>query len=200
MLTFDIHPDIRVVGELLPQGHDLLWRRRACLYMEVPSEWPIPKGFDRLDDGRIPLEGDFRIRRDKLIRQDWHEALRQVSWFYMKVQEIYWKGLFSKGIILAFDLYKIDEYALSYPWDSLGVRVLVPKSLPHRLPDEKEKEGSLLITLLQDHTTKYCPSMPESLEDYDDFPVGTTTDYDLTQMIYVDDFESARKTISSILL
>ena len=35
MLAFDIHPNIRVVGELLPQGHDLLWRRRARLYMEV---------------------------------------------------------------------------------------------------------------------------------------------------------------------
>ena len=200
MYTFEIHPNIRVVGELLPQGHDLLWRRRARLYMEVPAEWPVPKGFrDRLKDGRIPLDGDFRIRRGKLIRQDWHEAWQQVSWYYMEVQEIYWKDLFSKGIILAFDSYKINEFALSCPWDSLGVRVLVPKSIPHRAPDEKEKFNSLLIVLVKNHTTKYYPSQPLSLEDYDDFPVGTTTDYDLSQMIYVDDFESARKTISGIL-
>ena len=199
MLTFDIYPHIRVVGELLPQGHDLLWRRLVRLYMEVPAEWPVPERFAHMEDGRIPLDGDFRIRRGKLIRQDWHEAWQQVSWYYMEVQEVYWKDLFSKGIILAFDSYKINEFALSCPWDSLGVRVLVPKSLPHRSPDAKEKESSLLITLVKNHTTRYYPSEPLSLEDYDDFPVGTTTDYDLSQMIYVDDFESARKTISGIL-
>ena len=200
MLSFDIYPYIHVVGELLPLGHDLLWRRRARLYMEVPAEWPVPKSFqDRMEDGRIPLIGDFRICRVKLIRQDWHEAWRQVSWFYMEMQDVFWKGLFSRGIIVALDSHKINEHAMTHPWQrSMNVRILVPKSMPHKAPDAKDKENSLL-TVLYEPVTRYYPAGPQSPEDYDDFLVGSACDYDLSEALFMDDFESIRKNISGIL-
>lgn len=202
MLNFDnIHPDLRVVGEMLDQGHDLLWRRRARLYMEVPHEWPVPDEFlDCMKDGRIKLYGTFRIFRGKLIRSDQYDAWLQVNHFYASMQELYWKTLFAKGIILAVYSHIIDEYALvSSEFYPLPVRMLVPKSLPHRIPEKREMENSLLLDLLEKNDIKYYPTEPLSLDDYDDFPIGFTNNYSLSQAIFVDDFESARKTIADIL-
>ena len=202
MLTFDtLHPDLRVVGELLPQGHDLLWRRRVQLYMEVPSEWSVPDEFrDRVKDGRIKLYGKFRTFQGKLIRSDRYKAWLQINHYYASMQELYWKALFSKGIILAVESNKIDEYALvSFEFQPLPVRMLVPKSLPHKVPEESDMENSLLVSLFWKNDIKYYPAEPLSLDDYDDFPIGFTNQYDLSQSIFVDDFESARKTIADIL-
>ena len=41
VFTIEIHPCIRVVGVLLPQGHDLLWKRKAHLYMVPPHCCPL---------------------------------------------------------------------------------------------------------------------------------------------------------------
>lgn len=202
MLTFNnLHLDLRVVGELLPQGHDLLWRRRALLYMEVPSEWPVPDEFrDQVKDGRIKLYGKFRTFRGKLIRTDRYKAWSQIDYFYSSMQELYWKTLFAKGIILAVYSHVIDEYALvCSEFHPLPVRMLVPKSLPHRIPEKREMENSLLLDLLKKNDIKYYPTEPLSLDDYDDFPIGVTNNYSLSQEIFVDDFESARKTIADIL-
>ena len=202
MLTFNtLHPDLVVVGELLPQGHDLLWRRRACLYMEVPHEWPVPDKFlDCVKDGRIMLYGTFRIFRGKLIRSDQYDAWLQVNHFYASMQELYWKNLFAKGIILAVESYTIDEYSLvHFEFQPLQVRILVPKSLPHKTLELRNKENSLLSSILAKNNIKYYPTGPSSLDDYDDFPIGFTNKYNLFQAIFVDDFESARKTIADIL-
>lgn len=201
MLTFDIFPHSRVVGEILPQGHDLLWRHRVQLYMEVPSEWPVPDEFrDQVKDGRIKLYGKFRTFRGKLIRTDRYKAWSQIDYFYSSMQELYWKTLFAKGIILAVYSHVIDEYALvCSEFHPLPVRMLVPKSLPHRIPEKREMENSLLLDLLKKNDIKYYPTEPLSLDDYDDFPIGVTNNYSLSQEIFVDDFESARKTIADIL-
>lgn len=202
MLTFNnLHPDLRVVGELLPQGHDLLWRRRTLLYMEVTSEWPVPDEFrDQVKDGRIKLYGKFRTFRGKLIRTDRYKAWSQIDHYYASMQELYWKALFAKGIILAVYSHVIDEYALvCSEFSPLPVRMLVPKSLPHRIPEKREMENSLLLELLEKNDIKYYPTEPLSLDDYDDFPIGVTNNYSLSQEIFVDDFESARKTIADIL-
>lgn len=202
MLAIDtLHPDLRIVGELLSQGYDLLWRHRVQLYMEVPSEWPVPDEFrDQVKDGRIKLYGKFRTFRGKLIRTDRYKAWSQIDHFYSSMQELYWKTLFAKGIILAVYSHVIDEYALVcsefYP---LPVRMLVPKSLPHRIPEKREMENSLLLELLEKNDIKYYPTEPLSLNDYDDFPIGVTNNYSLSQAIFVDDFDSARKTIADIL-
>ena len=87
MLTFkDIFANITVVGELLDQGHDLPWRRRAHLYIVVPKEWTIPSGFsDRImpagylnvtEATLVRLPAEFQIRRGKLIREDRYKASR----------------------------------------------------------------------------------------------------------------------------
>ena len=202
MLTLNnIHPNLRLVGELLSQEHDLLWRRRALLYMEVPSEWPVPDEFrDQVKDGRIKLYGKFRTFRGKLIRTDRYKAWSQIDHFYSSMQELYWKTLFAKGIILAVYSPVIDEYALvCSEFHPLPVRMLVPKSLPHRIPEKREMENSLLLDLLEKNDIKYYPADPLSLDDYDDFPIGFTNNYSLSQAIFVDDFESARKTIADIL-
>lgn len=155
MLTFDIFPHSRVVGEILPQGHDLLWRHRVQLYMEVPSEWPVPDEFrDQVKDGRIKLYGKFRTFRGKLIRTDRYKAWSQIDYFYSSMQELYWKTLFAKGIILAVYSHVIDEYALvCSEFHPLPVRMLVPKSLPHRIPEKREMENSLLLDLLKKTTS-----------------------------------------------
>ena len=203
LLTFNnLHPDLRLVGELLPQGYDLLWRRRARLYMEVPHEWPVPDEFlDCMKDGRIKLYGKFRTFQGKLIRSDRYKAWLQIDHYYASMQELYWKALFSKGIILAVESYKIDEYTLvSFEFQPLPVRMLVPKSLPHKVPEKSDMENPLLVSLLFGKTDiKYYPADPLSLDDYDDFPIGFTNQYDLSQSIFVDNFESARKTIADIL-
>lgn len=202
MLTFNtLHPDLHVVDELLPQGYDLLWRHRVQLYMEVPSEWPVPGEFrDRVKDGRIKLCGKYRTFRGKLIRSDRYKAWDQIDHYYASMQELYWKALFSKGIILAVETYKIDEYALvSFEFQPLPVRMLVPKSLPHKVPEKSDMENSLLVSLFGKNDIKYYPTGPSSLDDYDDFPIGFTNQYDLSQAIFVDDFESARKTIADVL-
>lgn len=202
MLTLNnIHPNLRLVGELLSQEHDLLWRRRALLYIEVPSEWPVPDEFrDQVKDGRIKLYGKFRTFRGKLIRTDRYKAWSQIDHFYSSMQELYWKTLFAKGIILAVYSHVIDEYALvCSEFHPLPVRMLVPKSLPHRIPEKREMENSLLLELLEKNDIKYYPTEPLSLDDYDDFPIGVTNNYSLSQEIFVDDFESARKTIADIL-
>ena len=202
MLNFDnIHPDLRIVGELLPQGYDLLWRHRVQLYMEVPCEWPVPDEFrDRVKDGRIKLYGKFHTFRGKLIRSDRYKAWDQIDHYYASMQELYWKALFSKGIILAVESYKIDEYTLvSFEFLPLLVRMLVPKSLPHKAPEIRDMENPLLVSLLEKNDIKYYPADPLSLDDYDDFPIGVTNNYSLSQEIFVDDFDSARKTIADIL-
>ena len=202
MLTLNnIHPNLRLVGELLSQEHDLLWRRRALRYIEVPSEWPVPDEFrDQVKDGRIKLYGKFRTFRGKLIRTDRYKAWSQIDHFYSSMQELYWKTLFAKGIILAVYSHVIDEYALvCSEFHPLPVRMLVPKSLPHRIPEKREMENSLLLELLEKNDIKYYPTEPLSLDDYDDFPIGVTNNYSLSQEIFVDDFESARKTIADIL-
>ena len=116
------------------------------------------------------------------------------------MQELYWKNLFAKGIILSVESYTIDEYSLvHFEFQPLQVRILVPKSLPHKTLELRNKENSLLSSILAKNNIKYYPTGPSSLDDYDDFPIGFTNKYNLFQAIFVDDFESARKTIADIL-
>lgn len=222
MLTFkDIFADITVVGELLEQGHDLPWRRRAHLYIVVPKEWVIPSGFsDRImpdgylginDAALVRIPSEFRILRGKLVREDRDKASRHVMWFQYRVEEEYWKDLFDKGVILELVTRDLDPKIrttapMMLPQEE--VRILVPKALPHRLPSVEEKQEERVhlafrMSLLE--TCAFYPEEPESGDDYDEFVLlERISDYEYycsindTFVVFLD-FESVRKRIQAIL-
>lgn len=224
MLYFDdIHPDLRVVGELLEQGHDLLWRRRTHLYIVVPKEWTIPAGFsDRvmpesyldINDARlVRLPSEFRLRRGKLISEDRYKASRHVRWFQYRVEEEYWKDLFAKGVILELMTRDLDPTIRATPpmmLPQVEVRVFVPRTLPHRLPSVKEMDEAIIhrpckLGLFETISCEFFPSEPESTDGYDAFVLLERIhdrDYyssiNETFLVFLD-FESVRKRIQAIL-
>lgn len=225
MLTFDnIHPDLGVVGELLDQGHDLLWRRRAHLYMVVPLTWTIPSGFsDRVmpagylgitDATLVRLPSEFRIRRGKLISEDRYKASRHVRWFQYRVEEEYWNNLYSKGIILTMVTKDINPEIRMTPPMSLPeteIRILVPKSLPHRIPHAKEQDEALMSQIWRQgsfftYETRFFPSEPNNFENYDEFLVQEQI-HDCNYYFSINDtflvffdFEPLRKRIQDIIV
>lgn len=224
MLYFDdIHPGLRVVGELLDQGHDLLWRRRAHLYIVVPKEWTIPAGFsDRVmpegyldinDAKLVRLPSEFRLRRGKLISEDRYKASRHVQWFQYRVEEEYWKDLLGKGIILELVTRDLDPTIRATPpimLPQVEVRVLVPRALPHRLPSVEEMDEGIFhrackLGLFETISYKFYPNEPESTDDYDEFVLFDRI-YDCDYypsinetFLVFSDFESLRKRIQAIL-
>lgn len=224
MLTFDnIHPDLRVVGELLDPGHDLLWRRRAHLYMVVPLTWTIPSGFlDRImpagylgitDATLVRLPAEFQIRRGKLISEDRYKASRHVRWFQYRVEEEYWNNLYGKGIIVAMVTKNVNpEIRMTPPMSvpETEIRILVSKSLPHRLPNAEEQEETFMSQILRmgsffTYETRFFPSEPDNLADCNEFLVQERIhdcDYyssinDTFPVFF--DFEPIRKRIQDII-
>lgn len=180
-ITFEVHPCIRVVGELLPQGHELPWRRKAVLYMVSPKEWPVPEGFrERLEDGRVRLNGEFRVRRGKIIGEDRDKAMRQVNWYFIRVQVMFWKDLFAKGIIFGLVSRNLNpEIRITPPMviPELEMRLLVPKGMLDCVP-ESEPENNPVFLNLYEHTTLYFPGEPEAPDTYDEFVLGKICEYD----------------------
>ena len=181
-ITFEVHPCIRVVGELLPQGHELPWRRKAVLYMVPPKEWPVPEGFrERLEDGRVRLNGEFRVRRGKIIGEDRDKAMRQVNWYFIRVQVMFWKDLFAKGIIFGLVSRNLKPEIRTTPpmvIPKLEMRLLVPKGMLDCVP-ESEPENNPVFLNLYEHTTLYFPGEPEAPDSYDEYFLGE---------IYEDDY------------
>lgn len=223
MLTFDnIHPDLRVVGELLDQGHDLLWRRRAHLYMVVPLTWTIPSGFsdrvmpagylDVTDGTLVRLPSEFRIRRGKLVREDRNKAMQHINWFCHRVQEEFRKELYNKGIILLCVTKDVDpEIRMTPPrlFPEVEIRILVPKSLPHRLPNPEEQQNTLTSRAWRQlgagftYKTAYYPNEPEHLDDYDEFPCLDISGHKILSSnhgpyLLFNTFEPLRQAVSDI--
>lgn len=213
--TFDdIHSDLSVVGELLEQGHDLLWRRRAHLYMVVPLTWTIPSGFsDRVmpegylgvtDATLVRLPSEFRILRGKLVREDRDKAMHHINWFCSRVQEEFWKELYAKGIVLTVKAYQSPANAFTMPWyPKKHIGVLVPKSLPHRQQDENEMR-EIMVAKLWNHTSEYYPQEPDCMEDYDEFDCLDVFDIEILPSargpyLLFKTFEPLRQAISDIL-
>jgi len=212
VFTIEIHPCIRVVGVLLPQGHDLLWRRKAHLYMVTPKEWPIHEGFrNRIqEDGRISLHGEFNIRRGKLIREDKVKAFRQVNWYFIRVQEVFWKDLFERGIIFSMVSHWLNPEICATPpmlIPKLEMRLHVPKGMLTSVP-EPEPENNPLILNLWEHAAVYFPGEPEVPDAYDEFVLGEICEYDYidrghlprgSNVPFLLSFETVREAIMSIL-
>lgn len=222
MLSFKgIFADLTVVGELLDQGHDLLWRRRAHLYIVVPKEWSIPSGFSARvmpegylginDASLVRLPSEFRILRGELVREDRDKASRHVRWFQSRVEEEYWKDLFGKGAILELVTVDLDPTIrttapMMLPREE--VRLLVPKALPHRLPSVEEMHEASLhqafrMSMLE--TYEFYPGEPNNPDDYDEFVLVDRIRYheyynsiNGTFVVFLD-FESVRKQIQAIL-
>lgn len=183
MLDIELDNGIRIVGELTGQGPDLLGRRSAELYMAASKDWPVPTAYQEVlmpdgtlgiaDANLIRLRGEYRVRRDDVIRKDWSKVSRRVYWFYHKVQQAFWTDLFSKGIILAIEDYDFDsEDIRPNPLDTPKrlIRLLIPKSLPHRLPNDVTED--LKFKHLWEHHTQYLPQEPENRDDYDEYVYG----------------------------
>jgi hypothetical protein len=183
MLVIELDNGIRIVGELTGKGPDLLGRRPAELYMAVPKTWPVPPAYQEVlmpdgtlgiaDANLIRLRGEYRVRRDDVIRKDWPKVSRRVYWFYHKVQQAFWTDLFSQGIILAIEDYDLDyEHIRSNPLDTPKrlIRFLIPKSLPHKLPDDVPED--LKFKHLWEHHDQYLPQEPESRDNYDEYIYG----------------------------
>lgn len=214
MLTFDnIHPDLRVVGELLDQGHDLAWNRRVTLFMVVPKAWPIPShyepsimyegflGFDNAHLLVIPF--DFRLKRSRLVRQDQNKAMQYINHFCFEVQKEYWKELYSQGVILAVRQFNIDECAGTQYWMPRNcIEVYVPKARTHRQP-EAEEDAEILEINAQEHSVRFYPKEPEHPEDYDQFWCTDVSDYQINHsaenpFLCFGSFEAVRKAIANM--
>lgn len=186
-LSFEVHPCIQVVGELLPRDHRLSWRRKAILYMVPPKEWPVPEVFrKRLENGKVRLNGEFRVRKGKIIGEYGDKAKRQVNWYFIRVQMVFWKDLFAKGIIFSlysrkcqkskWDIYITQE--LSIP--KLEMHLLVPKGMLDRVTETESKTNPIFLDLYT-QTTIYFPEEPEDPDNYDEFVLGEI--YELDYMV-----------------
>lgn len=180
MLDIELDNGIRIVGELTGKGPDLLGRRPTGLYMAAPKTWPVPPAYREVlmpdgtlgiaDANLIRLRGEYRVRRDDIIRKDWPKVSRRVYWFYHKVQQAFWTDLFSTGIILAIENYDLDsDYVRGSPLDTPKrlIRFLIPKSLPHKLLDNVPED--LKFKHLCEHYAQYLPQEPENRDDYDEY-------------------------------
>jgi hypothetical protein len=193
--------------------------------MAVPLTWSIPSGFsDRImpegylginDATLVRLPSEFRILRGKLVREDRDKASRHVMWFQYRVEEEFWKDLFGKGVILNLVTRDLDPRIrttapMMFPHKE--VRLLVPKSLPHRLPSAEEKHDAHVhlafrMSLIETYSDEFYPREPENTDDYDEF-VLIDRFYEYSRKYYYSmndtfvvflDFESVRKRIQSIL-
>lgn len=217
MLDIELDNGIRIVGELTEKGPDLLGRRPAELYMAAPKDWPVPPAYHEVlmpdgtlgiaDANLIRLRGEYRVRRDDVIHKDWPKVSRRVYRFYHKVQQAFWTDLFSQGIILAIEDYDFDsEDIRPNPLDTPKrlIRFLIPKSLPHKLPDDEPKD--LKFKHLWEHHVQYLPQEPENRDDYDEYVYGELDAERVSggapcfgNTLYFRNFEPVRNAIQTVL-
>ena len=221
MLSIDLDIGIHVVGEPIEQGYKLFARKRAKLYMIVPKSWPIPDGYvERLmpegtlgitDENVLSLNGEYRLRREGIISEDWQKASRQIDWFYHRVQQAFWDEVFEKGVVVAIDKgrnnYPPGVISLIAPGTTIYVDFLIPKSLPHKMPT-KAKQRDAFRGIFWQEDIVYYPAEPKCKEDYDVYAYGDidmgvvyngNNDTRFNLLSFFHNFEAVRAAIQEIL-
>lgn len=104
-----------------------------------------------------------------------------MNWYFIRVQVMFWKDLFAKGIIFGLVSRNLNpEIRITPPMviPKLEMHLFVPKGMLSSVP-KPEPENSPIFLNHYHHTTMYFPGEPEAPDSYDEY---------FLEEIYEDDY------------